>query len=79
MEAADLHTMVASDSEGHRLRQKNQVGIYGRQGFSRADTRLERNTIFDQPCQRRVGVDYKANVLYISRFFEAMGQGCHAR
>jgi hypothetical protein len=24
------------------------------------------------PCQRRDGVDYKANVLYISRFFEAM-------
>src|SRR5258708_19569338 len=29
------------------------------------------------PCQRRDGVDYKANVLYISRFFEAMRQGCH--
>src|SRR5580704_19616764 len=24
------------------------------------------------PCQRRDGVDYKANVPYISRFFEAM-------
>jgi len=31
------------------------------------------------PCQRRDGVDYKANALYISRFFEAMSQGCHAR
>src|SRR6267378_6664489 len=29
------------------------------------------------PRQRRDGVDYKANVLYISRFFEAMPQGCH--
>src|SRR5258708_8574538 len=31
------------------------------------------------PCQRRDGVDDKANVLFISRFFEAMPQGCHAR
>src|SRR5258708_6079581 len=31
------------------------------------------------PCQRRDGVDYKANVLYIARFFEAMPQGCHVR
>ena len=31
------------------------------------------------PCQRRDGVDDKANVLYISRFFDAMPQGCHAR
>src|SRR5580700_11062461 len=31
------------------------------------------------PCQRRDGVDYQANVLYISRFFEAVPQGCHAR
>src|ERR1700675_4207734 len=30
------------------------------------------------PCQRRDSVDDKANVLYISRFFEAMSQGCHA-
>src|SRR4029077_2411534 len=31
------------------------------------------------PCQRRDGVDDKANVLFISRFFEATPQGCHAR
>src|SRR5882724_3669151 len=31
------------------------------------------------PHQRRDGVDYKANVLYISRFFEAMPQGFHER
>src|SRR6266446_9681735 len=31
------------------------------------------------PCQSRNGVDDKANVLFISRFFEAMPQGFHAR
>src|ERR1700730_12788057 len=31
------------------------------------------------PCQRRDGVDDKANVLYTSGFFEAMLQGYHAR
>src|SRR5580704_15427281 len=30
------------------------------------------------PCQRRDGVDDKANVLSISKFFEPMPQGCHA-
>ena len=47
IEAADLHTMVASDTEGRRLRRNNRVGIYGQQEFSRADTRLERNAIFN--------------------------------
>jgi hypothetical protein len=41
--------------------------------------KLSRAVWTSGPCQGRDGVDYKANVLYICLFFEAMPQGCHAR